>query len=280
MKVKRRINNNVVLATEVGATSGEGILIGKGIGFNAYPGDEIDSNRVQTIYLPSGERSVEQMARELGEASEDDIALTSQLTKIIGTEMNEKVNEGLFFGLLDHLTFAFKRLEQEIDIHSPLEWEIKHYYPKIYQLGKQIVEKMNRLRGIDLPESEAAFIALHIINNTQNLDSIGSTIELLEISRDVSKLIAMSTSKRIDEESVSYQRFVNHLRYFVLRLDKIDLELTQETNPELLRTIIDQYPKEYQISKKISGYLSKRYDAQVSEDENLYLTLHLVRLLG
>ncbi|BDR59077.1 PRD domain-containing protein [Xylocopilactobacillus apicola] len=279
MKVKRRINNNVVLASEISGNL-EGVLIGKGIGFGVHPDDPIDKQNVQTMYLPSGHRNLKQMASELGEANEDDVNLTYEVTKFIEQQVGEKSGEGLFFGLLDHLVFTLQRYEKKLEIKSPLDWEIRNFYPDIYRVGLAVVDLINSKRKIKLPKSEAAFISLHIINNIENISSIDTTVDLLKVSKDVNSLIRISSDKEIDLQSISYQRFIDHLRYFVLRLVSDEVAPAVTTNESLMKMIIDQYPDEYQISKKIGDYLAKRFHSKVSEDEYLYLTLHLARLLN
>lgn len=280
MKIKRRINNNVVLATGIGAGRTEGVIIGKGLGFKAHPGDIIKKNLVQTIYVPSGQRNLQQMAAELGNADEKDISLTYKIVKFIEKQIGKTTGEGLFFGLLDHLTFTFQRYNQGISIKSPLDWEIKNFYPNIYKIGLKVVKFINDERKISLPSSEAAFISLHVINNVENLISIDTTIDWLQVSKDVNLLIRINSNKRIDQQTISYKRFNKHLRYLVLRLASKETVPTTTNNEPLMQMIIEQYPIEYKISKKISQYLTKKFNSKVSEDEYLYLTLHLVQLLN
>ncbi|RHW48230.1 hypothetical protein DS832_02640 [Bombilactobacillus bombi] len=280
VKVKRRINNNVVLATDVGSKGLEGILIGKGIGFNVHPGDFINKDNIQNVYLPSKNYNITQMAAVLTDASNDDINLVIKIIQYIDSKIEKKINGGLFFGLLDHISFTLHRYYQGMNIKSPLEWEIKHFYPVIYKLGLDVVNIIDKEKNVKLPNSEAAFIALHVINNTENLTSVDETIDWIEVSRDVNKIISISSNNKIDQQSIAYQRFINHLRYLVLRLSSKERVKNNSTNPQMLKMIMTQYSNEYSISKKISDYLSKRYGSRISKDEQLYLTLHLIRLLN
>ena len=275
MHIKKRINNNVVLAMDGEL---EVIVVGKGLGFQVYPNDPIDTTLIQKIYLPTEKMSVKQMAVLLNEASFEEILLVEKIVKIGEAELGRTINPVILFSLLDHLLFAFKRHEEKLKIRSPIEWEIKQFYPKEVEVGLQAISLIKEEKEIVLAESEAIFIAMHFVNYQFDQESMETTMDYMEAMGDITQLVRYYFQVELDETSINYQRFLNHLRYYLMRLN------TQETmnpldNEEIVLTVKKKYPKEFKCSLKISNYLEERYNKQATFDEQLYLTLHLVRLL-
>jgi beta-glucoside operon transcriptional antiterminator len=126
--VKKRINNNVVLACAEEDQTDELILIGKGIGFQVYPDDVIDKNKIQQTFLPSENLSVSKMAAVLTDSSLEDVQLVEAIVRLGEEQLGKKLPSGIIFSLLDHLNLAFQRYKEAITIKSPLEWEVKQFY--------------------------------------------------------------------------------------------------------------------------------------------------------
>ncbi|MEI5991025.1 hypothetical protein A5881_002558 [Enterococcus termitis] len=275
MYIKKRINNNVVLAVDEEV---EVIVVGKGLGFQAYPNEPVDPKLIQQVYLPTEKMSVKQMAVLLNEASYEEILLVEKIVKIGEEKLGREINPVILFSLLDHLLFAFKRHQEALKIRSPIEWEIKQFYPKEVEVGLQVLSLIEKEKGIALEESEAVFIAMHFVNYQFDQESMETTMDYMEAMGDITQLVRYYFQVELDENSINYQRFLNHLRYYLMRLN------THETvnsldNEEIVLTVKKKYPKEFKCSLKISGYLEERYKKTATFDEQLYLTLHLARLL-
>ncbi|MDZ7836429.1 MAG: hypothetical protein U5K84_14905 [Alkalibacterium sp.] len=68
--------------------------------------------------------------------------------------------------------------------------------------------------GIELPDSEAAAIALHIVNAREDDSDLGVTIRMTEIVQDILNIVHFYYGQTFDEESFQYTRFITHLQYF------------------------------------------------------------------
>ena len=72
--------------------------------------------------------------------------------------------------------------------------------------------------GAELPEDEAGFFALHIVN--AELDgNIHHTMETPEVIDDIVNIVRFTYKTDLDEESLSYERFITHLKYFLQRAE-------------------------------------------------------------
>ena len=132
---------------------------------------------------------------------------------------------------------------------------------------------------VSLHEDEAAFIALHIVNaelNTNMSEMYGIT-KLIEGTICV---VEYFYRKQFDRESLDFNRFVVHLRYFAQRLfqGKI-MEDAQGERDEMFRQLImKNCPEHYKCAQCIADYIKNTYQKDLSDEELTYLTIHLKRI--
>lgn len=92
------------------------------------------------------------------------VKLSQQIIKIAEEETGSffQHDERLFVGLVNHLGPAINRMKLGLDIRNPLLEEIKEHYPHLMNLGKKSVQGLEKYLGIQVPESEIAYIAMHL----------------------------------------------------------------------------------------------------------------------
>ncbi len=102
------------------------------------------------------------------------VKLSREIIKIAEAETGRFLgnNEKLLEGLVNHLEPALKRLRLKMDIRNPLLHEIKSRYPQLLKISEKCARVLEDYLGQKLPESEIAYIAMHL----------GSVIEKKEIS--------------------------------------------------------------------------------------------------
>ena len=170
--------------------------------------------------------------------------------------MMERAQKGLYFG-------------------TPLEWDIKLIYPREYQYAKEAVEELKKRTGYEIPEQEAAFIALHFINANMTGNDMQETLMCTKIIQNILNISRLYYGKEFREDNFDVSRFVTHVRYFVRRQMKGEV---LKMDVELARVIADKCPEDYRCAMKIVRFLDQPYGWDVSEGETLYLTLHLNRI--
>ena len=80
----------------------------------------------------------------------------------------------------------------------------------------------------------------------------------------------------IDRDSFDYARFATHLHYLFQRIRQgraIDTE-----NLKLYKLVKEEYPKVSECVDQISECLLKQWHVQLSDEEELYLILHVNRI--
>lgn len=272
IKVIKKINNNVVFV--LNNNNEEIIAVGKGLGFGKIPYELKDESLIERIYVNLNHNDA---IKTFGQLPLQDIILTEEVIKEGKKILDKNINENILLTLSDHISFMLDRYNEGLDIKSPLEWQIKHLYPKEIQVGKYAVEIINKKKNISLPESEAAHIALHFINSQMITNSISDTSKLTDIMGDIISIIKYFYKCEFDENSLNFSRFINHLQYFILRhMQGIKIN---DGNQELYLEMKKRYENEVRCINRIEEFLYKNFNWTCNEDEKLYLVLHLQRLI-
>ena len=101
------------------------------------------------------------------------------------------------------------------------------------------------------------------------------TVLLTKIIDSVLDIIKYNYGIDMNEYSFDYTRFISHLRCFIQRQLKNE---SVNVDTSLLEIVKLKYPEDYKCAKKIKVFLEVTYKWNISENELLYLTLHLNRL--
>ncbi|RDY69999.1 PRD domain-containing protein [Halobacillus trueperi] len=272
IKIKKVLNNNVVIASH--PTYEEVVLIGKGIGFNRKKGDEISSEKADKTFLLSNEQEKEQYVSLLPYIDENLIDFMSDILHHVELRMGQELNQHIHVALTDHLAFAINRAKKDLQFSNPFLLEIESLYPKEYQIAMEVVTMIYDKMGIQFPEGEVGFIALHIhsavtdktlreLNRHNQL--ITHLVQLVEDTMDV----------QIDKKSVDYHRLVQHLHRAIDRVYQ-DEHVGDEIR--LANMLKEEYPVCYNLAWKLIKVMQKQLNKPVDESEAIYLTIHLQRL--
>lgn len=270
MKIIKKINNNVALALDSAGT--EVVVFGRGIGFPAIPYELTDLSKIQRTFYDIRSSYVEMTAA----LPEDLILLAADIVEIARCNLDCDLNPNLSFTLADHLNFAIERFQNGMELQTPLAYDIAHFYPVEIDLGRQALEIIRRQKGIALPESEVTNIALHLINGEMENNDIHETLAVTKVIRDITNLIEENLGITLDTTGFNYSRFIMHIRYLLRRMQ----EGTQESNgmSMAMRSLIVKYPKVYTCTMRVVKYFSRNYQWECTEDEILYLFMHINRL--
>ena len=274
MKVEKVINNNLVRSyNEKGQ---EVLVMGCGLGFKKKPGDPIDSALIEKVYTAADAAASNRLVQLLEKVPLERIQLTNDIIRFATTSMGKKLNESIYLTLTDHISFAVDRAAQGVVLKNALLWEIKRFYNHEYLIGKEALEMIRRRLGVELPEDEAGFIALHLVNASMDVDSMGQTTDMTRIIQTIISIVKYHFHVELDEYSLHYERFITHLKFFVQRVfsgTEVD-----EDDKSFLLTLKEQYKNEYQCALKIRDYMRKEYGQELTEDELVYLTVHIKRV--
>ncbi|OTN75971.1 hypothetical protein A5886_001047 [Enterococcus sp. 8G7_MSG3316] len=273
MKIVKRINNNVVLSKEEEV---EVILMGKGIGFQTKPGDWIPPESIEKKYYPEDDLTVEHMSKVMTKANEKQMAVIYEIVRIFRDSIETDFNPNVYFTLMDHILFAISRQKQDIVLTNPMHWEIKKIYAKEYAVSLQAVALIRQELYPDFSQEEAAFITLHFVNAEIEKSANQSAFEHTELTNNILRIVKYSMNIEYDENSSYFQRFVTHIRYYLIRQSQGTDEPVM-TNP-MIALAFSSYPKEKETADSIKEYLYEQKGWLVNDMELMYLILHIGNL--
>ncbi|WP_186575713.1 glucose PTS transporter transcription antiterminator GlcT [Aquibacillus kalidii] len=270
--VQKALNNNVVIAEH--PQYKEVVLIGKGIGFNRKKGDEISFDKADKTFLLKDQQEQEQYVNLLSYIDKDLMEFLNDIIVFIEDRMEQSLNEHIHVALTDHISFAINRVNKQVQFSNPFLFEIESLYPKEYQVAKEVVARVNEKAGVEFPEGEIGFIALHI-------HSAVTDKSIRDINRHhqlISKMIAViedTLEIKLNKNDVNYNRLIQHLHRAIDRVHQGEKLGEQKTLAEMLKMT---YPLCYNLAWKLIKVMQKQLNTVVDENEALYLTIHLQRL--
>ena len=264
MKVIKNINNNVAICED--SLGNEVVAFGKGIGFKEPPYD-FDIKGIERTFYNVDSRYLDLVA----DADEDIMNVAMEIRDHV-VRKGLITGNNLFFSLVDHISFALKRQKEGIQFTLPIKDDIRYKFPEEMDVGRFALKRIRERLKVILPADEACYIALNILNSeTEASDKQEREARTI---REITEIISKETGLQINEESVSYSRFSSHMHYL---LQKPDFG-TESNYSDLLHTMRSSNEKEYQVALRVRDYLLEKNYGELSEDEILFLTLHITRL--
>ncbi len=278
MKIGKVLNNNVVVIYEEGKT--EKIVMGCGIAFKKKVGDIIDENKIDKIFALENKDTNTKLQQLLKDIPIEYVEVSEKIIKYARTKAERKLNDFIYITLLDHMHMAIIRQREGICVKNIMLWDIKKFYKEEFQIGLKALDMIKEAFDVILPEDEAGFIALHIVNAQMddNYNGIQEIGEVTKLIHQIVNIVKYHFQIKFDEESVYYHRFVTHLKFFALRLfQKNNYEGQQDE--DLLALVKTKYQSAYECTLKITAYIANTYSYVVSEEEQLYLTIHIEKAI-
>lgn len=273
MIIKQVINNNVIFVTD--DRGRELILMGKGIGFKKSAGEQAETEKVEKMFARFDGKQISNFKQLAEEIPYEYMHMTKEIVEYAQLSLGKELDENIYIALMDHLNFAVNRIRQGVLLKATMLWEIKHYYNHEYRIGMEAIDIIKRYTGLDMPVDEAGFIAMHILNAEMNLD-MGLSNTMTKIIQDVLNIVKYHFQIIINEESLDYERFITHLKFFVQRtMHDQESKVWEKGLMDMIRT---QYSEAYACAEKVAEYIIKTTPYDVPEEEMVYLTVHIQRL--
>ena len=276
MIIKRILTNNAVVIDDVNQQ--EKIVCGKGIAFKKRPGMEIDEASINQTFILDGGGEYSRFEQLLKDVPLEYLELSSEIINMAKLEFAKNFKDNVIITLSDHLYVAIKRCKEGGIISNPLLWDIKNFYEIEYDIGLRALELIKKKFNIQLPDDEAGFIALHIVNVELDEENMDHIFQVTKVIREISTIVKYHFHTEFDTSNAYYYRFITHLKFFALRLLKNN-QFNEEEENELLDVVKDKYCTSYECVLKIKDFLEKKYNYTLQEDEIVYLTIHVHRVV-
>ncbi|MCY7014828.1 MULTISPECIES: PRD domain-containing protein [Streptococcus] len=268
MLISKILNNNVVISEE---NQEEVILMGRGLAFGRKVGQEIPDELIEKKYVLSENRR--QLLMEL---PVEVMEMSDKIISFAREKLQKKLKDSAFLAMADHIHGVLLRLEDDIYLKNFLMWDIKRFFPIEFEVGQYAKQLLSAYVNKELPDDEAAFIALTLVNaELENGD--GTARDLTMMMEEIMTIVKYSLEISLDEEDIYLERFMTHLKFFCERVLTNSGNRDLEDN-EMFDLLKCKYPLVYETTRKIAEFLKQTRNYQTSEDEQLYLTIHLSRM--
>ena len=271
--MKKVINNNIISAYE--KSGAEVIVMGRGIGFKKKQGEMVPADQISKIFRIKSRTLTEQFKELLANMPLERVRISDEIISHAKDHLKLKLNQSIYVTLTDHINFAIERVSQGIEPQNALLWEIKRFYPQEFQLGIYALELIQDRLDILLPEDEAGFIALHFVNAEYGTD-IRDAVKFPNQMQAIVDIVERDLGILLDESSLHYERFMTHIKFLIQRIYR--KELLSSEDRELSLLMQRKYPREYQCSVKVAEYIMQATGSRLSEEEIMYLSVHIRRV--
>ena len=271
MKVIKILNNNLVFTRD---DSGQEVIVkGLGIGFHASRGDTVDESRIGQVFYPQDKQNIQQIQEFLLSIPAEYLNFVQNFVDSVKAAEGITFNSSIYLSLSDHLLGTIKRYQEGISLENVLLLDIKRLYKKEYTWGEQMLAQVKEVFSVALPPDEAGFIALHFVNAEENQRG-NDSYKIAAIVSDIQQTVKTYYSDlEFDDNSLYYQRFLTHLKYFAQRY--LHQELQTDQDDSLFQLVSQQYRDAFGCVKMIFLMMEERYGYQLSQEEMMYLTIHI-----
>lgn len=275
MVVEKIINNNIVSSFD--EKGNEIVVMGRGLGFNVKPGQDIDQNKIEKIFRMENSKETERLEAVLADIPIEHIQLCNEIIAYAVTVIRNKLSKNIYITLTDHINYAISRFQEGINFSNALKWEVKKFYSQEFEVGKKAIELIKEKVGIELSEDEAASIAMHFVNAELGME-IPNTIDATKLIQNVMKIVTNYFQREFDENSLNYERFIVHMKFFSQRV--ITNHTNQVDDEELFEMIKKKYADAYKCVMKIKAFIEQEYGIILPKEEIIYLTVHIKKIIS
>lgn len=268
MKMKKKINNNVALCYD--SKGKEVIVTGRGIGF-VNPNTNIDLAKIERTFYNLNREYIHM----LDDLSPQAFKVADIVIHYAADKLLCELNDNLLFSLADHIDFALERFHRNLNQKLPIFHDVEHLFETEMEIGRFALRQIKKEYDVELPEEEAARIALNILNSEYNPMRKSTKINN-QIIDDITEIIERIFHIQINRHNFNYSRFATHMYYLFKREN--ENKVINSRNRELYQTMVTAYPLTNRCVNLICDYFENTRNWNLSEEERLYLILHINRL--
>ncbi len=273
MEISKVLNNNVAVVIE---NNEEKIVMGRGICFKKKTGDTIEPETIDKVFYLHNQEVLSRFKELVVDIPLEYLEIGEEIMDEARLSLGKALNDNIYISMVDHIYTAVVRAKDDILVKNALLWDIQRFYKEEYQIGKKALEIIEKKTGVLLPNDEAGFIALHIVNGQLDED-VHDMYEITKIMQEIENIVRYHFKIEFNEESAYYYRFITHLKFFAQRL--VEHKKPNQKEDDLLEVVQVKYANAYQCVEKIAMYIKNQYNYELYDEEKLYLTIHIHRVV-
>lgn len=269
-RVEKVLNHNALIGILENTTQ-EFLIMGKGIGFGKHVSETIDVANEHKVY--SLKESTDRGDKKDLVTSIDPVYLEIANELLDGAEAEfQTIDRDVMLPLADHIEYAVKRSKSNEQLRNPLTDDIRVLFHAEFKVAEKAKDILYNRLNIVLTDDEIGYIALHIHSSIMD-QAVSQAMQMAEAVRKCVSLVEAETGKKIDIQSLSYNRLLNHIRYMIARTLKgevIKLDMNDYINATAANS--------FKMSTKICDELGKSLGKEIDSAEIGYLAMHIERI--
>ncbi len=269
-KILKVLNNNSILVIDLD-TKQELIFLGKGVGF----GKKVNQN-VSEIENAKAYRFTEQQSRQ--ESIDTIKSISPVFIEIAGGIIEEaekqfgNVDNNILLPLADHIAFAIKRMEQDIELKNPFAKEIKVLFEEEYNVAKKGKNLINQKIGVEINDDEVGYITLHV-HTALTREHVVQSMDVARMIQEGIQTIEKELGAMLDDATISYTRLLTHMKFMILRVindEKLHLDMTDY--------VLENFPDSFALARQICNSFEQSIKKPFPNIEISYFAIHIERV--
>lgn len=272
MIIAKILNNNVVVILD--AQQREQVVMGRGLAFQKRVGDALDESRIEKVFALQSDELVNRLGDLMNQIPLEVMTTCDRIIELARSRLG-KLQESLYITLTDHCHYAIERQKKGLAIKNALLWETRRLYPREFELGQEARAIISQRLNVDLAEDEAGFIALHLVTAQLNSE-MPEVMHITQVMQEILNLVKYQLRQEYDESTLSYQRFVTHLKFFAQRM--LTRTVVPDDDATLHSAVKENYSRAWGCAEKIALHLRKAYQRELTTEEIMFLTIHIERV--
>ena len=266
-KILKVLNNNSILVIDLD-TKQELIFLGKGVGF----GKKVNQN-VSEIENAKAYRFTEQQSRQ--ESIDTIKSISPVFIEIAGGIIEEaekqfgNVDNNILLPLADHIAFAIKRMEQDIELKNPFAKEIKVLFEEEYNVAKKGKNLINQKIGVEINDDEVGYITLHV-HTALTREHVVQSMDVARMIQEGIQTIEKELGAMLDDATISYTRLLTHMKFMILRVindEKLHLDMTDY--------VLENFPDSFALARQICNSFEQSIKKPFPNIEISYFAIHI-----
>ena len=104
-------------------------------------------------------------------------------------------------------------------------------------------------------------------------------MDMTRLIQEILNIVKYNFNIEFDEESLSYHRFVTHLKFFAQRLFN-NKTINDEKDNDLFDMVKNKYSEAYKCVLKVQKFILEKHKYKLTKEEMLYLIIHTQKLVN
>ncbi|SEJ69596.1 mannitol operon transcriptional antiterminator [Propionispira arboris] len=163
------------------------------------------------------------------------VKLAKSMMRIAQQETGKALlqNEKLLVGLVNHLGPSISRLKMKMDIRNPLLEDMQKHYPELLEISRKCVKDLEHELDLVLPESELAYIAMHLGAAIEDSDQLSKIEHRILIACPTGMGTSRMLASRIQKEYANLKvvDVISALHVNNLYINQVQAEFVVSTVP-------------------------------------------------